>query len=137
MGIGPTAARALWKYVHVYRKPANAFERRVFLSIRGKPLDKGVVWDTIQRAGQEAGIEGIRLSPHTFRHTFAKTYLANGGDIFSLSRLLGHTDVKTTEMYLKDFRSSDARVHHNEFSPVERFHLGRRQGPKKGKDVGA
>jgi len=137
VGIGPTAARALWKYVHLYRRPATPSERHVFLSIRGKPLDKGIVWDVIQRAGQEAGIEGIRLSPHTFRHTFAKSYLANGGDIFSLSRLLGHTDVKTTEIYLKDFRSSDARLHHNEYSPVERFRLGRRRSAKKGDDIGA
>jgi site-specific recombinase XerD len=134
VGIGPTAGRALWKYIHVYRKPASSFERRVFLSVRGKPLDKGIVWDAIQRAGQEAGIEGVRLSPHTFRHTFAKSYLANGGDIFSLSRLLGHSDVKTTEIYLKDYRSSDARLHHNEFSPVERFRLGRR-APKRDTDV--
>jgi integrase/recombinase XerD len=125
VGIGPTSGRALWKYTHLHRRPAQAFERHVFLSVRGKPIDKGTVWDAIQRAGQEAGIEGIRLSPHTFRHTFAKSYLANGGDIFSLSRLLGHSDVKTTEVYLKDFRSSDARLHHSEFSPVERFRLGR------------
>ncbi len=137
VGIGPTAARALWKYVHAYRKPAIQFERRVFLSFRGRPIDKGTVWDAVQRAGQEAGIEGIRLSPHTFRHTFAKSYLANGGDIFSLSRLLGHSDVKTTEIYLKDFRTSDARLHHSEFSPVERFRLGRKAYVKRDKEEGA
>lgn len=132
VGLGPTAARALWKYQHLHRKPANDFERRLFLSNRGKPLDKGTVWDVIQRAGQEAGVEGVRLSPHTFRHTFAKSYLANGGDIFSLSRLLGHSDVKTTEIYLKDFRSSDARAHHSDFSPVEKFRLGRNRRKKSG-----
>lgn len=67
----------------------------------------------------------------SFRHTLAKSYLANGGDIFSLSRLLGHSEVKTTEIYLKDYRSADASAHHSEFSPVERFRLGRRNAAKK------
>jgi hypothetical protein len=67
---------------------------------------------------KRAGIEGIRVSPHTLRHTFARTYLAHGGDLGKLSRLMGHSKVSTTEEYLKDFSSRDARVDQSEFSPA-------------------
>lgn len=51
--------------------------------------------------GNKLGIHGVRLSPHTLRHTFAVSFLRNGGDIYMLSRILGHSSVKTTEVYLK------------------------------------
>jgi len=126
VGLGPTAGRALWKYVHQHRKAKSEHERHVFLSYRGKPFDAVALWYIIQRVGEAAGVEGVRLSPHTFRHTFAKAWLANGGDIFKLSRVLGHTEVQTTQIYLKDFQSRDARVEHSQFSPVEQLRLGRR-----------
>jgi integrase/recombinase XerD len=70
---------------------------------------------------KRAGIEGIRVSPHTLRHTFACTYLAHGGDLGKLSRLMGHSKVSTTEEYLKDFSSRDARVDQSELSPMAVF----------------
>jgi integrase/recombinase XerD len=51
--------------------------------------------------GRKLGILGVRLSPHTLRHTFAVNFLQSGGDIYMLSRILGHSSVKTTEVYLK------------------------------------
>jgi integrase/recombinase XerD len=54
-------------------------------------------------------VAGVRVSAHTLRHTFAVTYLAGGGDLYKLSRLLGHTSVTTTEGYLRAFRARDAR----------------------------
>lgn len=54
-------------------------------------------------------ITGVRCSPHDFRHTFAFNYLANGGDVLKLSRLMGHTDITVTAGYLKAFTARDAR----------------------------
>jgi site-specific recombinase XerD len=51
--------------------------------------------------GGKRAILGVRLSPHTLRHTFAINFLQSGGDIYMLSRILGHSSVKTTEVYLK------------------------------------
>ncbi len=65
--------------------------------------------------GQKAGITGVRFSPHTLRHTFAVSWLKRGGDIYSLSRILGHSNIQTTTIYLRslgiaDLQKSHARV---------------------------
>lgn len=56
------------------------------------------------------GIEGasdIRCSPHTLRHYFAKTSIKNGQDIFTLSKLLGHSNIKVTQRYLESMNSEE------------------------------
>src|SRR5262249_59172915 len=125
-GLGPTAARALWKYLHQYRPHLinSEHERHVFVGYRGIPLLRNVVNQLLERIGKAAGIQGVRLSPHTFRHTFARGWLENGGEIFKLSRVLGHSEMQTTQIYLRDFQSREARADHTQFSPVERPPLG-------------
>jgi integrase len=54
------------------------------------------VFRPFKRAVLRAGLDPA-LSPHDLRHTFASRYLANGGDIFKLSRILGHSSVAVTE----------------------------------------
>ncbi len=68
------------------------------------------------------GITGVRCSPHTLRHTFAVGYLRNGGNLFYLSRILGHTTVKTTERYLQNVQIDDLQAVHNRLSVLS---LGR------------
>ena len=64
-----------------------------------------------------------------FRHTFAVNYLKNGGDVFKVSRVPGHLEMQTLQIYLKDFQSRQTRTEHARFSLVERFNRGKR--PKK------
>jgi hypothetical protein len=54
-------------------------------------------------------------------------WLEHGGEVYSLSRLLGHTNVQSTEVNLRDFQSCQARQHHSEYSPLATFR------PPKGK----
>lgn len=133
VGLGSTASRELFKYVHQYRKPELEDERRVFLSHRGRPLDRKKIWQMIHDIAEAAGIKGVRSSPHTVRHTFTKEWLVKGGDLASVSRLLGHTDIQTTQIYMKSFQSHEARSQHSKFSPVESNKLGRRTANRKGK----
>ncbi len=48
-------------------------------------------------------------------------YLASGGDVYKLSRSLGHSEIGVTEEYLKDFKSRDARKDHDNYSPINRL----------------
>jgi site-specific recombinase XerD len=85
VGLGPTAARALWKYIHQYRTPHDVNEQRVFLGRYGLPMNPNSAWHELKKIGMRAGIEGTRMSPHTFRHTFARAWLENGGEVFRAS----------------------------------------------------
>ena len=65
-------------------------------------------------------ITSVRCSPHTLRHTFAVNYLRAGGNLFYLSKILGHTSVKTTERYLQSLNVSDFQAVHNGLSILSR-----------------
>jgi len=70
--------------------------------------------------GQKCGITGVRFSPHTLRHTMAASYLRHGGDLYFLSRILGHSSVKTTEIYLRSIGIDDLKRRHSELSLLSR-----------------
>jgi len=63
----------------------------------------------LDRLEQWSGITGVRVSCHTFRHTFACLFLLQGGDLYKLSRLLGHTSVRVTEIYVRSISAQQAR----------------------------
>ncbi|AOQ23182.1 Tyrosine recombinase XerD [Moorella thermoacetica] len=71
----------------------------LFPSSRGGRLAVRSFQDNMKRYGRIAGIEGVRVSPHTFRHTLAKHYLMEGGDLESLRDILGHSSIETTSRY--------------------------------------
>lgn len=137
VGISPELSMLLWKYIQKYRHPRNFDESVLFLSTgggkAGLPFGRGGMGGLMKRLKETTGIDGVRLSAHTFRHTFAKMYLEEGGDLFSLSRELGHSDIRTTQLYLEDFSSDNARKHHNEFSPLNRLKVRTHRQPKGGR----
>ncbi|MFC2031980.1 tyrosine-type recombinase/integrase [Chloroflexota bacterium] len=81
--VGSVVQKVLWKYIHHFRpQPISNKITRLFLSCDGLPLTRNGIQQMLRRCGKDASITGVRCSPHTLRHTFAKTYLMNGGDIF-------------------------------------------------------
>lgn len=107
--LGHSACTALHKYIHRYRPKVK--HPQVFLNRAGDPLTLSGLIQLFKRLGRWAHIKGgVRCSPHDARHTFAITYLKNGGDIYKLSRLMGHTSVNVTENYLRAFQAKDARL---------------------------
>jgi integrase len=62
----------------------------------GKPLSQASVWKPFKRALEHAELDE-RMRIHDLRHSFASLFLLDGGDIFKLSRILGHSSVTITE----------------------------------------
>lgn len=131
IGIYPEVSKLLWKYIHKYRCPANQDEPILFLGKGGKPLTFIGVQNLIKRIQHRSGLDDIKFTPHVFRHTFAKMYLSQGGDLFKLSRELGHSSIEITKLYLEDFSSSEARKDHNSFTPVANITLRKSKGVRK------
>ena len=70
----------------------------LFLNSRGGRLSRVSVWKITCTAARQAGIKRA-IYPHTFRHSFATHLLRGGADIRSVQELLGHADIRTTEIY--------------------------------------
>ena len=130
IGLHPEVGKLVWKYIQKYRRTASVDETRLFLGRYGKPLEVEGVRALLDRVKKASGIEGVRVSAHTFRHTFAKFYLQRGGELFKLSREMGHSTVQVTEVYLKDYRSTEARREHKTYSPIDEIESVRK---KKGR----
>lgn len=90
----------------------------------GKPVAARTFEGKITRYGELAGIS-IRVSPHTFRHTFARNYIINGGDIYHLKELLGHSSL---EMVLKYVRLFGKDRQNNYLKVMERREKERKKG---------
>lgn len=108
VGLGSKSQAILHRYISRHRRAEKA-EQHVFLTRFLKPMSINALDQMLYRLAQWAHIEYIRVSAHVWRHTYAVTYLENGGDVYKLSRLMGHTSVQITENYLKAFQSKAAR----------------------------
>jgi integrase/recombinase XerD len=128
IGIYPEMSKLIWKYIQKRRKSSDDSERALFLGLRG-PLGSHGIECIIKRIQVKSGLTDIELHAHVFRHTFAKMYLDRGGELFKLSREMGHSDVRTTKIYLEDFGSTEARKDHNSYSPLAgiQFKKGRKR----------
>ncbi len=80
------------------RPSSRSGEDTVFLSNRGARLTRVMIFTIIKEAARRAGIEK-RISPHTFRHSFATHLLEGGAGIRQVQELLGHESILTTEIY--------------------------------------
>ncbi len=72
--------------------------RTLFLSRSGRPLSRMSVWEIVRQAALRAGLAS-RVHPHTLRHSFATHLLEGGADLRVVQELLGHADIRTTEIY--------------------------------------
>jgi integrase/recombinase XerD len=111
VGLGRQSRNLLHRYLtrerHTSRRrPGN---QAVFLGRSGAALRPEGLDRLLYRLRDRAGLSGVRVGAHTFRHTYAYSYISQGGDVMRLSRLLGHTSVSTTQGYLTAFTASQAR----------------------------
>jgi len=117
--IGVTVQKALAKYINKYRpQPMYPLSDNLFLTRDGMPLTPNRIQSIIETYANKAGIKGVRASPHTFRHTFAVSYLRNGGDVFTLQRILGHETLDMVRNYVT-LAQTDLQEAHLRCSPVD------------------
>ncbi|WP_248926749.1 tyrosine-type recombinase/integrase [Paenibacillus hamazuiensis] len=92
----------------------------VFLSNYGEPLSQNQAYCRIREHGEQVGLKHKRVSPHIFRHTFSKMYILNGGDLFTLQKILGHSDLSMVRKYVQ-MNPDDLRKQHDTNSPMSQF----------------
>jgi site-specific recombinase XerD len=117
--LGRNSRKALLTYINRYRPtPSLPSADYVFLTQDGDPLRADYVYKVISEACQKVGIEGKRLGPHTCRHTFARSFLMNGGDLLTLQRILGHTSLEVVRLYV-NLQTEDLLAQQSKYSPMD------------------
>jgi integrase/recombinase XerD len=117
----PLLSKWLIKYLAV-RKSYFAYRvipDNIFLSKNGKPLTNTMIDRIVKDAGKGCDVSSdIRVSAHTFRHTYAQFQLRAGLDLYSLSRLLGHESITITQTYLNGMRDKEVLRQAQNTSPL-------------------
>ena len=88
----------LWLYDRNLMKIKPGEQDYVFLNRRGAHLTRTMILIMIKRTAEEAGITKT-VSPHTLRHSFATELLKGGADLRAIQEMLGHENIKTTQIY--------------------------------------
>lgn len=89
-------------YINTIRVHLNIhkkYEDTIFLNRRGKILTRVMIFTIIKNLAVKAGIKK-KISPHTFRHSFATHLLERGADLRAIQQMLGHESITTTEIYM-------------------------------------
>ena len=92
----------------------KGYEDTVFLNRRGRQLSRNMVFMILKDLTSKARIKK-RISPHTFRHSFATHLLENGADLRAIQQMLGHESITTTEIYMHVDKSHLKKV-------IQQFH---------------
>jgi integrase/recombinase XerD len=105
-----------------YRKGED--EDYVFCDIRGRQLTRDGTNTIMRKHHLSLGV--TKTSVHSYRHTFAKKWILNGGDIFRLQKLLGHSSMEMVKNYVEMF-NEDLKQNFESFNPLDNF-LKEKQG---------
>lgn len=112
--IGRMAKEAVDAYVNNQRtqlvRVTSPYPHRLFLNNLGRPLSRQTAWALIQKIMDRSGCNK-KISPHTFRHSFATHMLEGGADIRVVQELLGHASITTTQIYTHITNDEVRRVH--------------------------
>lgn len=100
--------------IRIHIETVKGFEDTLFLNRRGKQLSRNMIFMIVKELTVKAGIKK-KVSPHTFRHSFATHLLENGADLRAIQQMLGHESITTTEIYMHVDRSHLKQV-------MEQFH---------------
>jgi len=108
-----TVCEILKEYLS-YRK--GELDDYLFINTYGNQLTKGAFEKSIEHYNTNRGINISSI--HAFRHSFAKFYIKNGGDVFRLQKLMGHSDISITRIYVELF-AEDIKQDYERFNPLD------------------
>ncbi|MDO4230487.1 MAG: site-specific tyrosine recombinase XerD [Capnocytophaga sp.] len=100
--IGEFTKQQIRNYIDNQRKKlkiAKGHEDYVFLNRRGKQLTRAMIFTIVRQVAENIGLQK-KISPHTFRHSFATHLLENGANLRAIQTMLGHESITTTEIYV-------------------------------------
>jgi integrase/recombinase XerD len=99
--VGKVAQKAIEIYIKTVRNhmtPKKGHEDILFLNRRGTRLTRVMIFTIIQQLAKKINLKK-RISPHTFRHSFATHLIEGGADLRAVQDMLGHESITTTEIY--------------------------------------
>lgn len=111
-------AQALWRYTA--SRPSARSDEPLFLTREGNEFNRHRLLKQLQAIGNRAGVRNVH--PHRFRHTFAISFLRNGGNGYTLQMILGHTTMEMVRKYL-NLAQADLESAHRLASPVANWRL--------------
>ena len=114
--LGGRAVRVLQRYLRERRPELDRRQSEgvVFLNQHGRPLSRMGAWKIVGMHVRNAGVER-KVTPHTFRHSFATHLLEGGADLVAVQEMLGHADISTTQIYThvdRRYLREEHRQHH-------------------------
>lgn len=115
--ISTTLLEILRKYMSVR---GGELEDYLFCTEFGKQADRQTINVTIANYNKKRGV--FKAGCHRFRHTFAKSYILNGGDVFKLQKILGHSDMRIVRNYVEMF-TEDLKIDFDSVNPLEQLQI--------------
>ena len=94
----------------------------LFCNNYGNPASERTFQQLVQKYNTDRGI--MRTSIHAFRHTFAREFILNGGDVFRLQKILCHSDISVTKEYV-DLFGKDLLIGFDKFNPLDNLNNGK------------
>jgi len=110
--IGTYAKNIIDRYVKTARSLLlkGGVSHYLFVARAGKPMTRQGFWKLLKQYALQAGI-AKKITPHSFRHSFASHLLEGGADLRAVQVMLGHTDISTTQIYTHVAREHLLQMH--------------------------
>ena len=121
--LNQTMANILSEYLKYRQHKSN--DDFLFCNIFGQQLVKGTCYHMLYEYNKKRGVQTTGI--HRYRHTFAKQWIINGGNVVSLSKLLGHSSLDITQNYI-NLLVSEVAKQVDEFNVLDKFYGKKRIG---------
>lgn len=116
--ISGRTGKQIWRWLT--QRPQTPLSESLLITSKRNPMTPDTILEANKTLGERAHITGV--TNHRFRHTFAINFLRNGGDVYSLQRILGHSTLRMVQRYLKIAQTDIANAH-KKASPVANWRL--------------